>query len=721
MTSASSNPLGTFEDPVAGGLTGIVLDVAKKVGGAFFEAVKDKRQAKAALERYEAKYRQRYGSVRILGMKQDYPLEQVYTKVKFLDDLSIRRFESLEAVEDDYRGRGTRQFNTRERIPQDGTNVVNAHPRLTVLGQPGAGKSTFLRRLGLAAFKNPIENPFDFQCIPVFLELKRFNPTNANLLGAVAKELSNFSFPETPEFAAKVLEQGKLLILLDGLDEVPRDILNPAIEAIQDFVTRYDQNRFVTSCRTAVHRSDFLGFTNVELADFDDEQIKNFIEHWFQSPSDQESHTAKRCWEQLNDERNRAARELAQTPLLLTFLCLVYNRTQKFFDKRATLYRKALDILLEEWAAEKRLAMGDVHEGLNTELEKILLSEIAYNGFVNDQLFFTRQELIDQINGFIEDTADRPTLPGKVILNAIAEQQGIFVERAEDIYSFSHLTLQEYLTAQYVYQNPQLISDTVKDHIFDDRWREVFLLVPGLLRNADSYLLKLQTFAQNCLNTPKLKEIIIWSDKVTKCSTGTYKPAVKRAAAIFLALALDSAIDIALALACAHALDLIRVLDSDGAVDLNLRLNIVSTLARGNARACDSALVHALTQYSIIACDINISSTQIEEFAQLGILEDINFSMFIFQLKTLREQTPDSKDPFVGSRQEFLDKKIGSIWLQTLKLNPEVVKLSRNEVDNLTRYLYINRLILECKDSALRVSKNTWDNLQSRMLTLWKV
>ncbi|MEM6425475.1 MAG: NACHT domain-containing protein, partial [Cyanobacteria bacterium P01_D01_bin.128] len=427
------SPLDLFKKPVAGGLTGIVLDIAQKAGGAFLAAVKNHRQAQAALKRYEDKYRQRYGSVRILGMKQDYPLEQVYTKVKFLDDISIRRFESIEALEEGFRGGSARRLSTRERSLQDGTDVVNAHTKLTVLGQPGAGKSTFLRRLGLGAFQDVTENSFTFQLIPVFVELKRFNPTQIDLLGAVAKELANFGFPETPEFAAKALEQGKLLVLLDGLDEVPKEILNPAIEAIQDFVTRYgsdggeSKNRFITSCRTAAHRTDFIGFANVELADFDDKQIERFIHNWFQTDLDQASKTAERCWEQLNDERNSAAKELAQTPLLLTFLCLVYNRTQKFFDKRATLYRKALDILLEEWAADKRLEMGDIHEGLNTELEKVMLAEIAYNGFVNNQLFFTRQELIDQINQFVDDTEGKPTLPGKEIVDAIAEQQGIFV------------------------------------------------------------------------------------------------------------------------------------------------------------------------------------------------------------------------------------------------------------------------------------------------------
>ncbi|MEO0828043.1 MAG: histidine kinase, partial [Cyanobacteria bacterium J06642_9] len=205
MSSHSPGPLGVFEDPIAGGLTEIVFSIATKVGGAFIETIKDKRQAKTALDRYEAKYRQRYGSVRILGMKQDYPLEQVYTKVKFLDDISIRRFESIATLEEAYRGESQRRFTTQMSTPQGGSTVVNQHPMLTVLGQPGAGKSTFLRRVGLAAFGGQEKTTLKFDCIPVFLELKRFNPTQINLLGAVAKELANFGFPETPEFAAQAL------------------------------------------------------------------------------------------------------------------------------------------------------------------------------------------------------------------------------------------------------------------------------------------------------------------------------------------------------------------------------------------------------------------------------------------------------------------------------------------------------------------------------------
>ncbi|MCA2722939.1 MAG: hypothetical protein IM333_02165 [Microcystis sp. M048S1] len=53
----------------------------------------------------------------------------------------------------------------------------------------------------------------------------------------------------------------------------------------------------------------------------------------------------------------------------------------------------------------------------------------------------------------------------------------------------SILTLQEYLTAQYIYDN-DLIEKAVKNHVTETRWQEVFLLVAGLMGGkADKLLL----------------------------------------------------------------------------------------------------------------------------------------------------------------------------------------------------------------------------------------
>lgn len=144
------------------------------------------------------------------------------------------------------------------------------------------------------------------------------------------------------------------------------------------------------------------------------------------------------------------------------------NSVMDASDKLVTRYEdnRFLDILLEEWAAEKRLNQEPIHEGLHTDLEKMMLAEIAHKGFKDDQLFFSEQQIIKSITDFLADSVDNPKyLDGKNILNAIAAQQGILVQRAEDVYSFSHLTLQEYLTAQYISQDDSRIEQLVRQHL----------------------------------------------------------------------------------------------------------------------------------------------------------------------------------------------------------------------------------------------------------------
>ena len=56
--------------------------------------------------------------------------------------------------------------------------LANNKQYLMVLGGPGVGKSTFLRKVGLEALKKK-EGNFAHECIPVFIELKRFTENTA--------------------------------------------------------------------------------------------------------------------------------------------------------------------------------------------------------------------------------------------------------------------------------------------------------------------------------------------------------------------------------------------------------------------------------------------------------------------------------------------------------------------------------------------------------------
>ena len=403
-----------------------------------------------ALEAYEVSYVKRHGELKVLGMSKPVPLTEVYTSVRILSAAEVKNFAGIEELEANFAKGDRRRFWQPTCEMQAGLEAANSEQYLTVLGGPGIGKSTYLRKMGLEALRR--ENGEYEHCLtPVFLELKKFRDPDLNIEAEIVREFQTCGFPYAEDFTRQALLGGTLLILFDGLDEVPTANLDVVIEAIGNFADCYSKNRFIASCRIAAYHNYFRRFTDVAIAEFDDEQIEQFIVNWFQSELDREVGIAAQCWELLQSEAYKAAKDLARTPLLLTYLCLVYDKTQSLPRHRSTLYGKALDIILEEWASEKRIRREKIYEGLHGELEKELLADIAYQSFERNELFFEKADLIGTISGFISETLDvPPTLDGKSVLTAIEVQQGILVERAENIYSFSHLTLQEYLTAQYI-------------------------------------------------------------------------------------------------------------------------------------------------------------------------------------------------------------------------------------------------------------------------------
>ena len=723
-----------FEAPFAKGITGTLIDIAKKVGGSTLQVIGDKRKAAKALKDYADKYKSRYGLLKLLGMPKGVPLESVYTPVRFLNELSIRQFESITNLEEGYRKSQERRLQRGERRSQDGITVANEYQYLMVLGNPGAGKSTFLRRMGLEAFKGNTGG-FQHNCIPVLLELKQFNTHPVDLIGAIASEFKHFGFPPSKEFATKLLEDGKLLVLLDGLDEVPKDFTDSVMNAIDNLVTNYEKNRFIASCRIAAYRSNLQhDFQVIELADFDDKQIKQFIINWFSSELDKQTLTAEKCWETLKQDNNKAAKELAQTPLLLTFLCLVYNRQQSFPPTRSRLYNKALDILLDEWAAEKRLHQEDIYQGLHTDLEKEMLAEIAYQGFVNDRLFFEEQHLVKDIKDFLADTVDNPKyLDGKKILQAIAAQQGILVERAEDIYSFSHLTLQEYLTAQYISEDYEHIENLVTEHLTDKRWREVFILVAGTKGNADKLLKLMETATKQYINSPKLQNLLVWGKEVTDTSTGAIQPISKRAEAMAMAMtmiaiayadvladneAITYAIISAKAIAKAYAIILAKfsIISIISAFHLTygnaVAKAIISTIANPNANPI--AIAKAIAKAIAIADAIDKFIDYTRWLKKFQIYQDVNYSQLIATLEKVKQQILDDQE-LIEAHISF-SQQIIQIWLTAFHLTPEILDLSSSDLEALDNYLYANYLMIQCKNAAVRVTDTTWSGIESRML-----
>ncbi len=226
-----------------GGIAVSLLDQAAKAGRYItkegknaYNKVQDEQRVMAASNAYIDNYLKRHCQIKIMPglMKEPVDLESIYTAVKLLDDRSIRVFAGLEELESTYRARGRRGFWDDNAKRLRGMDIANDEQFLMVLGGPGIGKSTFLRKIGLETLKQ--EGQLQRECIPIFLELKKFREERIDIKQKIVEEFEVCRFPAAEVLVDSALEKGKILVLFDGLDEVPSQNLSHVIRPLAEVI-----------------------------------------------------------------------------------------------------------------------------------------------------------------------------------------------------------------------------------------------------------------------------------------------------------------------------------------------------------------------------------------------------------------------------------------------------------------------------------------------------
>jgi predicted NACHT family NTPase len=483
-------------------------------------------------EKVKPNIQERCGKMRVLDMNQPIELtgeRGIYTNVNILEKITGRRrldiAELLQKCDaDDFERFGLNKV-TEKRVP--GLEAVQRYSKLMVLGKPGAGKTTFLKYLAMQC----IEGQFQANRVPLFITLKDFAeaPKQPDVLEYIAQQLLGCGVTDASIKAEQLLRQSRALVLLDGLDEVREEDTKRVLTQIRDVADQFHTNQFVITCRIAAKDYTFEQFTEVEVADFNQKQIAIFAQNWFRLSDPVK---ADRFMQKLQE--NKPIQELAINPLLLTLLCLVFGETADFAANRSELYKEGLDVLLKKWDAKRNIERDQVYKNLSVQRKEDLLSQIALTTFEQKDYFFKQKTVEAYIGDFIgnlREAAPDPEvlqLDSEVVLKSIEAQHGLLVERAKGIYSFSHLTFQEYFTAREIIANSAW--DNLIEHITEKRWREVFLLTTGMLRKADNLVRLMKQKIDGLVGSePKLQLFITWLNQKAVTVNKSYKPAAIRA------------------------------------------------------------------------------------------------------------------------------------------------------------------------------------------------
>lgn len=663
------------------------------------------------------------GSLRLLDTAQHLALDELYVNVNILEQLSCQQWLEVSdlqsSITSSFDRLGLTQSNYKavaaiDAISFAGTKTAIAtSPKLMVMGKPGAGKTTFLQKVALQCIRGELPSA----SIPIFIELRNLTEeTLANsvtiaddlsLLDYINRKFSDFGI--SAQNVETLLKHGKTLILLDGLDEVRAEHTDTLLKQITKFSETYYQNSFIITCRFAAQPYRFPGFTYVELADFNQAQIEAFAKKWFVAAASKQNkeeglNLATQFIDKLKLPENQPIRELAKTPILLNLAVSVFQAKADFPKKRSKLYEAGLDILLVRWDEARGIQRDEVYRSLSLPHKIKLLSHIAATTFEEGNYFFEQSEIEQHIADYLttlpEASSDPETLRlnSEAVLKAIEAQHGLLVERALGVYSFSHLTFQEYLTARNIVASPDTATlrealQRLSVHITQPQWREVFLLTVGLMRNAEPLLQMMkQQIDALMAGDRKLQEFLACICQKCHSLQTSYNPAAVRA--FYFTLFLDRDLGLAVAL------------DRNLARDLTPELTLDLELARA------FSLVQSLIQHPNIQQILALGfALNLEKLLQRKSELDGNQkrSHFSQTFQHLKDQLPDLGNGRDYSLQWW--KTQGQAWAEQFRsMLVEYRQIGHGwhltdlQVEVLKQYYQANQLLVDCLNSDCRYS-----------------
>lgn len=345
-------------------------------------------------------------------------------------------------------------------------DTVLAEQRILFLGSAGSGKTTMLRALTYQLSTAFLDGSGDSCPFLIYARtLCNLDPDTAFLdevLHAIAVE-SGIKL-DAGSLQAACFE-GRVHLLVDGLDEIAPQSRDAVIRQILDWGRRFPAVRIALSSRPAAITHSFREYSTFTIASFSNEQI-SLLAKRLASSSPERFRIFQRA---ILDHSHLA--NLATNPLLIQLLWSVFESHGQIPTNPTFLYSDFTDYLLSSWDQAKGIGPRGKR---NLRDRHRLLERLALHLFQGGRIHFDRDDLVTVSKDLYADQFRNELLEDTV---QWIESCGLLHRDSEQTYSFVHNSFLEYYTARAVRHDP---SEVIRFLDREDA-KEIVLFSCGLV------------------------------------------------------------------------------------------------------------------------------------------------------------------------------------------------------------------------------------------------
>jgi predicted NACHT family NTPase len=380
--------------------------------------------------------------------------------------------------------------------------------RILLLGAPGSGKTALISYCALkssepARTSDKTVQSEDIGWLPIVIRMRELSFHDSSILNFIRdfaeKKLSCPALPQG--FFEHWLEEGRAVILVDGLDEVAKEKASKITE-IRSFIEgKYAKNHAIITSRPVGNPGQHFrleDFPRYQIQPLHRGLIHIFIKLWYKNSglekAEADKHEAN-LQKALSD--NERVSLLAQNPLLLTIILLIHRDQAQLPRERCDLYHCAINTLLHSWEEVKFPNDQKVLDYISSPDDlRWLMSRLACwmhtKGAASDQgeLLVHRDDLLQQLSQYIQEAkqiryGQAKREAERFLDQVVGDRAGLLSNQGNGYYTFVHRTFQEYLAAEdlcnRMEERFEPLLYEIQAHLHKAHWREVILLLVAQL------------------------------------------------------------------------------------------------------------------------------------------------------------------------------------------------------------------------------------------------